>query len=358
MAHRTLKMEKSKPLALSKEDRLVVAMDVHKKTVYAALRRNGQEVDTWVMPMRIETVAASLEPMKPWLKKVVYEAGPTGYGLARALKTAGMPVEVIAPGKTPQPANPGSKTDRLDCRRLAEYAEKGLLTPVAIPTEQEDADRQVVRLRDQIVIKQRRVKQQIKSLLLQQGIAEPAGLAHWSAEGIGALKAMSLRHQIRLALELLVEELEFLIASRQRVERQMAWLAKQKRHRENHRILRTHPGVGPVTAMSFLTEVYQAQRFTRAEELTSYVGLAPRVRQSGQTRREGPLIRAGRGALRSLLIEASWQWIRRDDAAAGVYRRLVRNTGSGQKAIVAMARRLAVHLWCMVCRKEKYRVAA
>ena len=122
MKHRTGKPGKSKTLALGKEDALVVAMDVHKKTVYAALRRNGQEERTWVMPMRTETVVASLGPLKPALKKVVYEAGPTGYGLARALKQAGLPVDVIAPGKTPQPANPGSKSDRLDCRKLAEPA--------------------------------------------------------------------------------------------------------------------------------------------------------------------------------------------------------------------------------------------
>ena len=358
MLNRTWKLGKSKALVLGKEDRLIVGMDVHKKTIHVALRRNGQEERTWVMPMSVEKVVAGLEPMRPALKKVVYEAGPTGYGLARALKQAGLPVEVIAPGKTPQPANPGSKTDRLDCRKLAEYAEKGLLKPVAIPTEQEEADRQVVRLRDQLGVKQRRAKQQIKSLLLQQGIAEPEGLAHWSAAGMAALKTLSLTHQIRLALDVLVEELEHLMASRQRVERQMAWLSKQKRHRENHRIVRTHPGVGPVTAMTFLTEVYQPHRFTCAEELTSYVGLAPRVRQSGQMRREGPLIKAGRGALRSLLIEASWQWIRRDAQAQAVYRRLVGNTGSGQKAIVAMARRLAVHLWCMLCRGENYRAAA
>jgi hypothetical protein len=62
--------------------------------------------------------------------------------------------------------------------------------------------------------------------------------------------------------------------------------------------------------------------------------------------------------LRSLLIEASWRWIRDDAAAAKTYRRLVRNTGSGQKAVVAMARRMAVHLWCMLCRGQEYRPAA
>ena len=64
MTHRTRKMEKSKPLALNRENRLVVAMDARKKTLHAALRRNGQEVHAWVTPMRIETVVAGMTPSK------------------------------------------------------------------------------------------------------------------------------------------------------------------------------------------------------------------------------------------------------------------------------------------------------
>jgi transposase len=358
MSKRAWKLGNVKPLALAEGDQIVAGLDVHKKTVYAALRCNGQERVTWVMPMRPEAVVASLAPLKAALKKIVYEAGPTGYRLARALRKAGLPAEVVAPGKTPHPANRGSKTDRLDCRMLAEYAEKGLLKAITIPTEIEEADRQVVRLRDQLVVKLRRTKQQIKSLLLQQGIPEPAGLAHWTRDGIAALKQAQLSDQIRLALDVLVEDLEHLSALKHRVEAQLSGLMKQKRHREDSRRLRTHPGVGPLTAGTFVTEVYHPKRFARPEELTSYVGLAPRVRQSGETRREGPLVKAGRGALRALLIEASWTWIRHDAHAAAVYRRLVQNTGSAQKAIVAMARRMAVNLWCMLCRGEDYRAAA
>jgi transposase len=358
MSKRTWKLGNVKPLALAEGDQIVVGLDVHKKTVYAALRCNAQEQATWVMPMRPETVVASLAPLKSALKKIVYEAGPTGYGLARALRKAGLPVEVVAPGKTPQPANRGSKTDRIDCRMLAEYAEKGLLKAITIPTEIEEADRQVVRLRDPLVVKLRRAKQQIKSLLLQQGIAEPVGLAHWTNDGIEALKKARLSDQIRLALDVLVEDLEHLVALKRRVEKHLSGLMKQKRHREDSHRLRSHLGVGPLTAGTFVTEVYQPKRFARPEELTSYVGLAPRVRQSGETRREGPLVKAGRGALRALLIEASWTWIRHDKHAAVVYRRLVGNTGSAQKAIVAMARRMAVNLWCMLCRGEDYRATA
>ena len=69
-------------------------------------------------------------------------------------------------------------------------------------------------------------------------------------------------------------------------------------------------------------------------------------------------MKTGHGALRALLVESAWMWIAKDEHAAAVFERLARNTGSKQKAIVAMARRMAVNLWCMLLRQEDYRRAA
>ncbi len=87
-------------------------------------------------------------------------------------------------------------------------------------------------------------------------------------------------------------------------------------------------------------------------------GLAPQVRQSGQTRHEGGLLKSGNARLRTVLVEAAWRWIRYDGAAAHRDRQLVANTGSGKKAIVAMARRLGVLLWRLSVRGEPYRAVA
>ena len=76
-----------------------------------------------------------------------------------------------------------------------------------------------------------------------------------------------------------------------------------------------------------------------------YVGLARRVRQSGERRRDGPLLKAGRGRLRATLVEASWVRVGRDPVAKATYRRLVHNTGCPNKAIVGLARHLAIRLW-------------
>jgi transposase len=335
-----------------------VGLDVHKKTIHAAVWMNGALMDHWVMPAIYEQVVASIEPLRPGLREVVYEAGPTGYGLARALCRARLPVHVAAPSKTPRPSGDGAKSDRLDCTTLAEYAAKGLLKHVAIPTVEQEADRQVVRLRNQVVCKRRRIKHQIRSFLLQHSLAEPSGLEHWTRAGVQALRVMPLSLNLRFVLDMLLEELDQVGARLRRIEAELQRLAQSQRHAKEVQILQTHPGVGKVVAMEFATEVFQPERFHNTKELGCYVGLAPRIRQSGQTRRDGPTIKAGRERLRSLLVEASWSWIGHDAHAKAVYYRLMRNTGSSQKAIVGMARRMAGNLWTMLRRQEVYRVSA
>ena len=95
---------------------------------------------------------------------MVYEAGPVGFGLVRRLRAAGFDADVIAPSKIPALPGAEPKSDRLDGRKLAMFSLKGLLQPVRVPTEQEEADRQVVRLREQLVRKLRSVRQQINKL--------------------------------------------------------------------------------------------------------------------------------------------------------------------------------------------------
>lgn len=340
------------------DDNVVIGLDVHKRSIHVAVRINGQLVTTFVMPAAIDPIIKTLRPLKPGLQKIVYEAGPTGYSLARAFKKINWPIEVIAAGKTPKESNQGGKSDRLDCKKLAEFAEKNMLKAVVIPTKQEEADRQVTRLLDHLKKKEKRVKQQIKSFLLQHGIKEPKGLSHWSNYGIDSLAELELNPELRFVLDVFLEELNFLKKQLKNARKKIKQMSKTERFADKKVLLETHPGVGWKTSIKFLTEVYQPERFTQTTHIGRYVGLAPLVRQSGETRKEGPLIKAGQGPLRCILIQAAWVWIRHDPHAARVYRRLVSNTGCPQKAITGIARRLAVNLWCMVTRNEEFRFAA
>lgn len=343
---------------ITQKDKVYVGLDVHKRNIEATVRVNGVERTPLSMPANPDTVVRFLEKYRLGLKKVVYEAGPTGYGLARRLRKEGMPVEVIAPGKTPKMAQEGAKSDRLDSRKLAEYAEKGLLKAVAIPTEEEEGHRQLVRLRNSIVEKRRRVKQQIKSFLLQHGLKEPKGLGRWNLYAIHGLKEIEMSKPLRYTLDSYIRELLYWVDELQKVNKELKALMNAEGYEKKARILKSHPGVGEVTAVQMLTEVYQPQRFKNAKQVTAYVGLSPKVRQSGENRKEGPLVKAGRETLRAALVESAWAWVRVEKKAARTYGRLMRNTGSCKKAIVAMARKLLVHLWVMLVRQEPYRATA
>lgn len=358
MEKRSTKRLKGKAPEVGRRDLVYVGLDVHKVSVHVAVRINGEEYGTAVLPAQPRAVAAFLKPYRLGLKKVVYEAGPTGYSLFRALRQEGLPAEVVAPGKTPRVAVKGAKSDQLDCRKLAEYAEKDLLREVAVPTEREEADRQLQRLRDSILDRRRKAKQKIYGFLLQHGLAEPKNLQGWSRQAILDLQRIPMGEMLKMTLDFLVEDLLHLQDQMARVQKELQGLAKTARYSEAAKRLKTHPGVGDTTCMQVLTELYQPERFENSKQVAAYVGLAPRVSQSGQTRVEGPLIRGGRGALRATLTEAAWVWVGRDKKAAKIYGRMVRNTGSGKKAIIAMARRLLINLWYMLVRNTAYQPLA
>ena len=130
-----------------------IGVDVHKRSYHVALHRADDKTITFTTTASPDAFIKQIQRLNIPVAGVAYEAGPTGFSLARQLLAQGYPIEVIAPGKTPQPANQGSKSDRLDCVQLAEYGQKGMLKAVCIPTEQEEADRLLCRMRDQVIKK-------------------------------------------------------------------------------------------------------------------------------------------------------------------------------------------------------------
>uniref|UniRef100_A0A1S7LHS9 Transposase n=1 Tax=Magnetococcus massalia (strain MO-1) TaxID=451514 RepID=A0A1S7LHS9_MAGMO len=104
-------------------------------------------------------------------------------------------------------------------------------------------------------------------------------------------------------------------------------------------------GVGDVTAATFAAELFHSTRFRRGEEVVSYLGLAPMVRESGDKKDRGRLRSVGQKRLRSLLIEAAWVWCQKDPQAKKGYQSIVNRCSIPQKAIVAVARKLALKLW-------------
>ena len=345
-------------ITLTSDDELYIGVDVHKSSYSVALWLNNAPAIDFKMGSDNKKLLRMLERVRPAVKAIAYEAGPTGYSLARMLQKAHLSVKVIAPSKTPRQSARDSKTDRLDARKLAEYAAKGLLRPIAIPTRVQEADRQLTRTRRQLVDKQTRIKLQIKGFLLQHGISQPPALTSWSAQAIGQLSELKLSANLKICLDLLTEQLGFIKQQIKILDQRSNEVFSQARHTGKVKLLKSHPGVGPVIARQFATEIFDPRRFRNPRELAKYVGLAPTIIQSGQSLRDGPITKTGRPQLRSNLIEASWVWIRKDRDAYRTFTRIMHNTGHKNKAITAMARRLAVHLWKMLCENTPYAPAA
>jgi len=312
---------------------------------------------TWVTQASAEGLVKQLQSIKGRVARIVYESGPTGFKLARVLERAGFPVAVVAASRIPRPATRGAKTDRLDCRRLAEYAAKGMLKPIVVPSEDEEAERSVLRLRHQVLDDLRKTKQRIKAFLLFHGFAEPEGLRSWSLAAKKQLLELQLHPDLEFVLHTLLEELDTQEGFLMHINSRLKILAGKEKHTKALSHMCSVPGVGPITAMAFRLEVFRPHRFKRSEDLTSFLGLAPSVRQSGESTHGGGIMPSGQRRLRSLLIEAAWGWCRRDPSAANRYAKLLGRTGVAQKAITAMARRLAIILWRLCVEQRCYRMA-
>jgi len=353
----TRREHSNKEISFLRAERVEVGIDVHKRTYSVTLWSEQRQavISRWTQPADPAALLRSLEPYRRRVNRVVYEAGPTGYALVRALRAEGFRADVIAPSRTPQASGAEAKSDRLDSRKLAMWSAKGLLRAVRVPTMEEEGDRQVFRARDDVVAKRRRIKQQIKSFLLQHGIDEPDGLRTWARRGVEALRKMELTAQLRFSLDLLLDDLEHYDAHLKKADAALKALAATERHKPSCEALQSVVGVGPVTAMAIRTELIAPERFDDGRQVASMAGLAPLVSRTGQTVREGALMKCGNGRLRKAVIEAAWRWVAKDPWAAQAFGRLVGNTGDKKKAIAGMARRLVIILWRISVTGQPYR---
>lgn len=346
--------QKTQVREVSFEGPIWVGVDVHKKSYAVAIIDKQGLSKSFSMAADDAAQISKLQLFTNDIACVAYEAGPCGYSLYRALCEAGIPALVAAPSRIPRTVTRSAKTDSLDCRKLAEYAARDMLVPVFVPEKQEAGVRTLQRRRHKLTDLQRKAKQHIRALLLEKHLPEPTGLDTWSKGALSALQSLKTDMDTRFTLDSLLRELEFLHEERRRVDEAVTncLSGAQKLRIDN---LQTVPGVGPTLARTFVTEIFQPERFPDEARLASYVGLAPVVQQSGERGARGALVRTGQRRLRSLLVECAWQHKAKDAGAEALYKRIVSRTSLPQKAITAVARRLGILLWRLSVENRVYK---
>jgi len=355
----TTKKDNRKDLKLNLDEKecVWVGMDVHKKTWNVALYSANRErvVKSWHMPANLADLLKILEPIKKQVKRIAYEAGPTGFGLARFLQSHEFEVAVVAPDDIPQSRRTKAKSDRIDAGTLAQELVGNRLRSIYIPTLEEEDARDAFRNRDQLCNKLRRVKAQIKSHLLRWGFAEPEGLENWSRKSIEELRGIEMPSNAKLQLDTFLKELDSLESWQKQATDQMKSVVDELPGQERQ-CAESVPGVGPVTASAVILEIPQLKRIENRRELAQIVGLAPLKRATGDREKECGRGKGGKKKVRSLLIEASWRWIGKDSGARKIFERICGGKQNRRKkAIVAIARRLAIIIWRLVKENRFYR---
>lgn len=277
--------------------------------------------------------------------RIVYEAGFCGFWLYRQLNAHGYSCMVTPPSHIPQ-TNDKVKTNKRDAKTLASYLVAGLLKAVYVPPPEVEADRRIIRRRAQLSKKIGRDKNQIKAFLHLHGIHPPDDIrATWSQRYMAWLTSLKWDYSadaftVTNLLKSYRRDREDLAD----VTRQLRQLSREPRYADNFKRLCAARGVGLITGMTFLLEVFDFGRFRRAEQFASYLGMTPAQYSSGEKVRLGHITRQGNAHLRAVLIEAAWTGIRHDPHLQAKYERIRRRGVNGKKAIVAVARSLAIRL--------------
>lgn len=328
-----------------------VALDVHKRFAEIAVHEDGGlrrlgRIETG----QLRAFAESLGPAD----HVVLESTSMTWAIAELLSEHAGRVTVSNPMRTRAIASAKVKTDKVDARVLAQLGAADFLPEVWAPDEITRALRRRIAHRSSLVRQRTRLRNQIHAVLARNLIEAPftdvfgQGGRQWLAEvALPAHEREQVDSNLRLhdALDVEVEL----------VERQ---LAEQALARPDVRRLMTIPGVGAITALALVAVIGEVSRFPSPRHLVGYLGLDPRVRQSGEkTARHGHISRAGQAHARGLLVEAAHTAIRTPGPLRAFHARLAPRRGK-QVALCATARKLTVLAWHLLTKQQDYRYGA
>ncbi len=270
-------------------ERTSVGLDVHARSVAAAA------IDGVTGELFQAKLTPSYDHIRSWLAElpgpvaVAYEAGPTGFGLYRSLTAAGIRCEVVAPSKLQRPAGDRVKTDAKDAVHLARLLRLDEITPVAIPTVDQEAARDLVRAREDCRGDLMRARHRLSKLLLRHGIVYYGGNA-WTGKHDVWLRSDALAQltsrATRLTFDSDYETVLAIKARRDRLDAAIEEMAADSEFTPLVRRLGCLRGIGTLTGFALAVEIGDWHRFT-GNTIGSFVGLVPTEHSSGSSRARG-----------------------------------------------------------------------
>ena len=342
-----------------RNENVFVGLEDSKKTWSLCVRSSGMVVHETSMPARYEVLRNYFNNKFPECHiQVMYEAGFRGFELHDQLVADGWESVVTPPHTVTDEKCQRKKNDRTDCRRLAKNLENGDYRKCFVPDKALREDRQVSRTCGQVQADIKRVRNRIRRMLEFHGLDNGLPAGRWSGAAYARLRQhlaeIEISDSLRLSFEVMFRELEQVRQLQRELLLELRKLARSDRYKESVRLLMSAPGIGMLTAIRLALEWGDMSRFGRKEEFASFLGLVPSDYSSGDREHRGHITKQGNRSVRGWLTESSWVAIRYDPVLLDKFRRVLRNCGSKKKAIVAVARKLALRLRMVLLSGEPY----
>jgi transposase len=354
-----------------------VGLDVHKDSITIAVADEGRDGNVRVYGKihndlgQIDSVMRKLISTNSELH-CVYEAGPCGYPIYRHLTSHGIDCVVVAPALIPKKKGDRVKNDRRDAANLATLHRSGDLTPVYVPDQTDEALRDLVRTRQDIVTARRKLKQQINAFVLRHGISYP-GKSKWSKTHFNWLTSLKMPHPAQhVALTEYLDAMENHEARIKRLDKAIVASCQTWRLVPVVEAVQALRGISMISAVTLIAELGDLTRFDKPVQLMAYIGLVPSEHSSGPTVKRGSITKTGNSHARRTLIESAQAYRlparksaiirkRQEDLPEDVreiawnaqlrlchrYRRLVARGKNHNVVITAIARELAGFIWAI-----------
>jgi transposase len=339
-----------------------VGLDVHKRSWSAAIFLGDCYVRNIHQPPSPQALHHFLVSNYPGANYTcAYESGKFGFWIQRHFKQMGIECLVVNPADIPSThKDEVYKTDSRDARGIGQALSGGLLKSIFVPNQDQEADRQLVRQRKKLWSDLVRCKNRIKAFLDYLGIAVPGRFdnPNWSLNFLRWLRQLEFEQaSSRATLNYMLDEMELLRKQMLSLCNAVRKLMRSKKYNSLYYLLRTVPGIGPLTAASLITEIGDINRFADFYHLNSFIGLLPMEHSSGEKENRSRITIRKHRQLRSDLIECAWTAKRSDPALALYYSEQVKKGKNGKAAIVKVARKLVGRIRYVWRTRQPYQCA-
>lgn len=315
-----------------------VGMDVDKLGISLAVLDDGASRPEIEKRIRHEANAIQGELKRlqagGWELRTCYEAGPCGYELKRLLERMGVQCAVVAPGLVPQRPSDRVKTNRLDALKLARMYRAGELVAIHVPTEETEAVRDFVRLREDMKEAQARCRHQLAKFVLRHGQIYEGKL--WSQRHQRWIQALKWQQPaLQATFDQYWYSLSELNERLRRCDLQILEYATQERWQAPVGRLRCFRGIDTLTGLALVSEIEDFRRFAHPRMLMGYLGFGVSEWSTGEHQHRGGITKAGNIHLRRLLVESAWHYRHKP----GVGQRLRQRRAGQPESVIALADR-------------------